>query len=164
MRGRNRIPEESLAAARAAVSSRVIRVPFSDCHYFDGVLGPGGYGRFSVHGRRFPAHRLAYEAAHGAIPSGPPDNVVMHTCDERSCVNPDHLVLGTQAENAADMSRKGRARHGAKHYASKYSAEVVLEVKTRLARGENGASIARELGCSAPWVHHVKSGRARRLG
>jgi hypothetical protein len=54
------------------------------------------------------AHRLAWEMARGAIPPG---LHVLHRCDEPRCCNPEHLFLGTQAENMADMHRKGRSRN-----------------------------------------------------
>lgn len=50
-------------------------------------------------------HRVAYEQAHGQIPPG---MVVMHSCDNPPCVNPDHLIIGTQSENVRDMYHKGR--------------------------------------------------------
>jgi len=54
-------------------------------------------------------HRVMWEHLNGPIPS---DMVVMHTCDNRACCNPDHLELGTQADNVRDMMKKGRARTG----------------------------------------------------
>lgn len=65
-----------------------------------------GYGQFVVNGKAQQAHRVAYQIANGSIDT---KSVVMHKCDNPSCVNPAHLSLGTQKENIADMHNKGRA-------------------------------------------------------
>ena len=69
-----------------------------------------GYGSFSdwLNHRKLQAHRVSYEMAYGIIPDG---LWVLHTCDVRACVRPDHLFLGTAKDNTADMMAKGRAIH-----------------------------------------------------
>jgi hypothetical protein len=64
-----------------------------------------GYGRRAGSGPNTYAHRVAYMLAKGPIPKG---KLVMHTCDVPLCCNPAHLLIGTNAENAADRVAKGR--------------------------------------------------------
>lgn len=77
-----------------------------DCLVWTGFRNADGYGKVTVRGRQWSAHRLAYTDAWGDIPPG---KVVRHKCDNPSCVNPSHLELGTGADNCRDRDLRGRA-------------------------------------------------------
>jgi HNH endonuclease len=93
----HRCPPTWSAAQRIAYYSKPD--PLSGCHIWHGFLKLG-YGRIHFRKRVHLAHRLAWEAKHGPIPDG---LVLRHRCNVKRCCNPDHLVLGTRAENNADI-------------------------------------------------------------
>lgn len=75
----------------------------------EGYREKHGYRMFKILHRRIRAHRVAWMASrHCAIPEG---MVVRHSCDQPECINPGHLLLGTRADNTADMLTRGRASH-----------------------------------------------------
>jgi hypothetical protein len=94
------------------------------CRLWTGMM-VGGYGRFRGESGLMLAHRWAYESARGAVPDG---MMVLHKCDVSTCVNPEHLMLGTQAENMADCSAKGRS-------SSKLSRAAVATMREAYAHG-----------------------------
>lgn len=96
-----------IAYVAARIERRSIPVTESGCWIWDGYLDSCGYGRTGFANEQQSAHRVSWKVFRGPIPKG---LCVLHRCDVPSCVNPDHLFLGTQIDNIDDMTRKGRAR------------------------------------------------------
>src|ERR1039458_4135587 len=90
-------------ARRLEVNS--IPEPNSGCLLWLGAVCSKGYGSLRLKRRTYSTHRLAYEISKGQIPEG---MFVLHHCDMPSCINPDHLFLGTNQENMDDMDAKNR--------------------------------------------------------
>lgn len=123
-----------------------------ECWNWTGKLTPSrGYGRFSVSrisGQR--AHRFAWLMWFGPIPSG---LHVCHRCDNRKCVNPDHLFLATNAENHADKARKERV--AGPYGRTKLTAELVRRIR---ASDRSDADWAREVGVHPTTIRAARDG------
>ena len=114
-----------------------------------------GYGFFRrQRGGMCLAHRLAWEQMHGEIPEG---LCVLHSCDNKVCVNPRHLWLGTKADNNADRDRKGRQRSplGERHGQAKLTRQHVREIRARAAAGETWPALAQHFGVSRSAVQGI---------
>ena len=79
-------------------------IEFKDSHWFFKTNHKSGYGYFSLNYKKIRAHKFSYEIFKGPVG----DNLVLHTCDIKNCVNPDHLYLGTDKENAIDRIKRNR--------------------------------------------------------
>lgn len=119
--------------------------------------GTGGYGQIFQAGRPIGAHRVAYELHAGR--AVPPGLFVLHRCDNRPCCNPAHLFLGTQADNIADMDRKGRGRRpsvrGERAGLAKLTDEQVMELRALYAAGARQVDLAARFGVRQSTVSSI---------
>jgi hypothetical protein len=123
-----------------------------------------GYGQCGHKGKKVFAHRLAYVQAHGLQLEDIDGLQVRHTCDNPPCVNPDHLLLGTNADNMRDKIERGRARspRGSAVGNAKLTEADIPKIRAMLARGELHKDIAREFGVSMRPIHQIAAGKTWR--
>jgi len=132
-----------------------------ECWNWTGNKLPSGYGQISIGAKKEMskgAHRVSWELANNS--DIPKNMYVMHKCDNPSCVNPNHLTIGTAKENTQDMIRKGRKKTvaplGTENGKSLLDAEKVLLIRSS---NLNHAALGRQLGVSPNCVRGVRIGR-----
>lgn len=111
-----------------------------------------GYGVLPGNRINTRAHRLSYEIHKGPIPEG---MFVCHHCDNPGCVNPDHLFVGTQTDNAQDALKKGRHYVGEKNGRSKLTEENVKEI---LSSSLNGPQLAEKFNVTRSMINAIRRG------
>ena len=104
------------------------------CWIWTACLNSKGYGLISINGELKLAHRISFMLKNGEIPKG---MVIMHTCDNRKCVNPEHLRMGTIGDNNKDMVEKGRQAKGEKNGRAKLTYKQVECIRKLYADGDH---------------------------
>lgn len=127
-----------------------------DCWYWFGAKNENGYGHIHRGGKDYKAHRVYYERFIGPIPDG---LCVLHKCDNPSCVNPEHLFLGTKKDNMQDASKKGRIQvphpriQGELHHQAKLTQKQVDDIRARyIPRKVTQPQLAKEYGVAVSTV------------
>lgn len=144
---------------RTALANRMeensIGEPNSGCLLWTGAYFTKGYGCLTLPVKPWKnvrAHRAAWEVENGPIPDG---MLVLHKCDTRGCIRPDHLWLGTNDENMADMAAKGRAVKGEQLHNAKLKESDIPQIRADCRRHED---IAADFGISDSVVWAIKHG------
>lgn len=120
------------------------------CWLFTGTDNGTGYGRFKVNGIRKLTHRVSYELHVGLIPIG---LFVLHKCDVRNCINPEHLFLGTHQDNADDKMAKGRHVPKTIH---KSTLAITSEALKMLKSGITQTKVAYLLGVGRKTIRNIE--------
>ena len=144
------------AEMRKTVSERFfskVKQVESGCHEWQGCIMPNGYGQFRYEGRTEYAHRVAYILAFGPIPAGA---FILHSCDNRKCVNPEHIWAGTFDENMQDMVNKGRQAAGMRNHHAKLRPEQVIAIRSEIGTHRE---IGERYGVTQSLISMIRSGR-----
>ncbi len=116
-----------------------------------------GYGSFGFQGKCYGAHVIAFADEYGCLPS---PLSVCHFCDNRICVRPDHMWIGTNLDNWDDMRTKMRHTHGEAHAAAKFSDEDIANIRLLRSQGVSGAELARRYGVHKVTAEVIIRGKA----
>ena len=128
----------------------------SGCWEWSGHRWSNDYGAFKINYKHYLAHRISYRLFVGPIPDG---LFVLHHCDNKACVNPDHLFLGTQLDNMRDKVSKGRQQRGTEINCAKLNEKAVREIRSLYGKdGWNYYNLGERYGVRAPTVEDVVKG------
>lgn len=127
------------------------------CILFDGGKNRCGYGVVRVGRSTQLAHRVAYAEHHGLCLQEIAGVTIRHTCDTPACINPSHLVKGTQAENMQDKKERGRAGRvvGSTNGSAKLTEQDVLAIRAAHNSGESKTALAKKYGVSFMTIHPI---------
>lgn len=133
---------------------KVKKTDGDSCWEWQGCLSTNtGYGNLTIERKSRSSHRVSFEMNHHAIP---PKMCVCHRCDNRKCIRPDHLFLGTHADNMQDQRLKGRGPQGEKNGGAKLNWQLVAEIR-ELGPKTKGAhrKLGRAFGVSATAIKDI---------
>lgn len=155
--------KQMVAKAAAILTARSAPIAGTGCIEMAGAKY-GGYARVKIAGRSHQAHRLAWQISRGPIPAG---MMVCHRCDNRCCINVDHLFLGTAKDNYDDSRKKGRAwmrgntnpARGEAVSTAKITYEIAQEIRAFLAKTPNVKAASRKYGLGRLAIRDIREWR-----
>jgi len=131
--------------------------PSTGCYIWEEGKDKDGYGLFYANGKTYKAHRVSYFLVHG----DPTGLCVCHSCDNPSCVNPDHLFLGTVNDNNQDRHKKGKSRNkptpGESHNMAKLTNEDVLYIRASVDALQK--DLASRYKVSVPTISNIQNNK-----
>lgn len=128
-----------------------------NCWIWTGSINDSGYGMLTVRSKPDRAHRISWRLHNGDIPEG---LILCHSCDNRRCVNPDHLFLGTDADNMRDKVNKKRHHWGESTPSSKLTVSDVVNIRRIYSLGGvSQKALSERFGVSQPAIQGIISGR-----
>ncbi len=130
-----------------------VHIDSSACWEWTAGRVTDGYGCFWVDGRNIRANRMSWQMFYGEIPPG---IFVLHRCDNPACVRPDHLFLGTNADNMRDCAQKGRIANGERQGLARLTHDQVKKIRELLAAGQGLTSLAREFRVTPQQIYNIK--------
>jgi hypothetical protein len=139
------------------------KCPVSGCWNWTGSTNQSGYGTMAPNEWGTLAHRISYGLNVGPVPKGkgPHGTCVCHRCDNRLCVNPEHLFLGSNADNLADRDAKGRqvAMRGSRNGHSKLNESDIVQIRAMFHRGAKLREVAERFSISKANASDIKRGK-----
>lgn len=136
------------------IESNYLPEPNSGCWLWTGYVANDGYGQIKINGERWKAHIMSFNIFRGGLSGG---KMILHTCDIRCCINPDHLYEGDVRDNSRDMVNRGRSLAGEKHHRAKLQNHHIPLIRS--AKGKY-SEIGKLFGISRTVVGKIKTRKA----
>lgn len=131
---------QTMQIAKERITKTGYTIDTNGCWIWEGTKLDNGYGQISIEGKRFSPHRLAWQFVNGEIPEG---MFICHSCDVRSCINPEHLFLGSSDDNINDMISKNRNVKHESHGMARLTWSDVKAIRSRY-QSDSTSEIAKD--------------------